>query len=186
MAKQKVAKEPVLQSWDAVDETLKRVREIDQAVAKKTADTNAAKKKLDEALKAFTKDLLTEKKRLEKDLSEYSTAHKADLLPLKSRAFPHGVIKFNLSRKTATRPGQTWETTLDKLLEKLGDKIEKFRALCAKYYIRVSFAIDRESALGDYVAKKISKAKLIELGIEIEEEDEFGYDTADAEARSVA
>lgn len=186
MAKKKPDPEPVLKSWDEVDAALARVRTIEQDIAKKTADVNAKKKKLDEDLKAFSKDLLAEKKRLEKDLEEFSTKHKTELLPLKSRAFPHGKIMFNLARKTVTLPSETWESTLEKLKAKIADKLARFQAVCDKLYLRVKLEIDRERALADYQAKKITKARLFELGIVINEDDAFGYETADEEAKSVA
>lgn len=101
MAKKKT--EPIFQTWEQVDDALKGISKIDQAVkiheAKMNDDINMIKTKV----QSITTPLLEEKALLENNIKEFTKANAAEFKDKKTKDFTFGQVGFRKSTSIVTR-----------------------------------------------------------------------------------
>ena len=182
-AKVKPSAAPFFTTWEQVDESLLRIREINTRVDKAQAAANAARAKADERLKEATLDDLAEKSRLEKDLEEFCVAQLPQMAPARSRKLNHGTIEFVASKELAQVTGFTWAAILNVLLSPVQNAVNALQEKLGRRYVRAKFELDKAAVTAAYNTNQLNDAKLAALGLQMKSKDNFGYRLADVDAQ---
>jgi phage host-nuclease inhibitor protein Gam len=173
---------PIFAGWADVDDALKQIGQLDLVIGKAETRANALKSKADDEL-AVVADQVNTKKRLEKDMEEYCTAHKDEILPAKSKRLNHGVVGFTASREVSQLKGFTWAAVLQVMLQPVQDALIKLIEKLGKRFVRVKCEVDKAAILAAHNAKQTTDAKLADLGVAVVDKDNFGYTLSDAKAQ---
>ncbi len=152
-------KKSTLENWEQVDESLRRLGEIERVVS---SAENRLNKRI-ETMKAETKEkaapLLEEKKSLEKDIERYCRENQADLGDRRSRDFTHGTIRFRKVSKVVMHSVKNTVASIKKIFPQRKDQL----------------LIVKESPNKDALGR-LEPDELSSIGCTVRESDEFGYD----------
>lgn len=160
MARKRVASEPVLRDWAAVDATLRDIRECRHALVELGVEKD---RRIDGIKDEYTRNavpLQNRIKRLEGDVKDYVDAHRAELCG-KSRVLTFGTVGYRLSSKLVIASS------------KVAEAIAALKAMGKDELVRTSETLDRQA-----LAKQ--PAELLEsIGAYVKQSDEFYYDVED-------
>jgi phage host-nuclease inhibitor protein Gam len=162
MSRQKVNEAPLLETWDSVDQALKRAGQISRIVQAAEAE---AQKAIDEATEKAAKktaELLAEKASIEKNLEAFCVYYRDRFGEKKSRELNFGTVGWRESSKVAFLKGWTQKKVVRKLQAL---RLEKF-------LIKKDPTVDKEAI------KKagLPAVKLKSYGVEIVTKDTFFYE----------
>ena len=152
MARKRVASEPVLRDWAAVDATLRDIRECRHALVELGVEKD---RRIDGIKDEYTRNatpLQNRIKRLESDVKDYVDAHRAELCG-KSRVLTFGTVGYRLSSKLVIASS------------KVAEAIAALKAMGKGELVRTSEALDRQA--------------LESIGAYVKQSDEFYYDVED-------
>ena len=150
--------EPELQSWEEVDGTLKKIRETEIAL---TDISTAAEKLILDIRQQAEEDAQQYKdriKRMELQVKEFTTAHRDEMLPAKSKEMTFGQVGFRKSTKII-------------LPQKLDRVITKLKKLGMGDCIITKETVDRD------ILKTYDEATILAVGASLKKEDTFWYET---------
>lgn len=158
MARQKASTEPVLTSWQEVDDGLRRIGEITAALDKANATLNEKIQKLRDEAETKCAGLAKEKLRLEKDIEEFTCSKRDEFKEKKSRPLTFGIVSFRIVRALHVKSNAF---TVEAIKRILGMNSLKF--------LRI-----QEKPNKDTLAE-LPDHELRPLGVIRRETDEFGY-----------
>ncbi len=150
--------EPELQSWEEVDGTLKKIRETEIAL---TDISTAAEKLILDIRQQAEEDAQQYKdriKRMELQVKEFTTAHRDEMLPAKSKEMTFGQVGFRKSTKII-------------LPQKLDRVITKLKKLGMGDCIITKETVDRD------ILKTYDEKTILEVGGTLKKADTFWYET---------
>ena len=159
MARKKVAAEPALRDWAAVDTALRDIRECRHALTELGVEKD---RRIDGIKDEYARNALPMQnriKRLEGDVKEYVDAHRAEL-DGKSRTLVFGKVGYRASSRLMLAPA------------KVAEAIAALKALGRKELVKTTEALDREAL------KKEPPEVLESIGAYIRTRDEFYYDVS--------
>lgn len=157
MARRKVATEPVLRDWAAVDNALRDLRECRHALTELGVERDRQLDALKDEYSRQALPLQNRVKRLESDIKEFVDTHRAELIG-KSRSLTFGRVGYRVSARLILAP------------TKVADAIAMLKSLGRKDLIKTSESLDRE-------ALRREPADLLEsIGAYVRSSDEFYYD----------
>lgn len=162
VARKKVATEPTLRDWAAVDTTLRDIRECQHTLTELGVDRD---RRIDGIKDWYAKNALqlqNRVKRLESDIKDYADAHRAELVG-KSRTLNFGKVGYRISSKLILAPA------------KVAEAIVALKALGKKELVKTVETLDREAL------KKQTPELLEQVGAYVKTKDEFYYDISDPE-----
>lgn len=116
MARKRIAAEPALRDWQAVDSALRDIRECRIALTELGAELERRRVAAQEDYNSTAQPLHNRIKRLEADVKEFVDAHRAELVG-KSRTLTFGTVGYR--RSSQLRLNQSAEDTIA-LLEAIG------------------------------------------------------------------
>lgn len=150
--------DPELKSWEEADNTLKQIREAEIALS--DISTTAEKLILDIRQQAEEdaqpyKDSI---KKMELQLKEFTTQHRADMLPAKSKEMTFGLVGFRVSTKVM-------------LPRKLERVITKLKKLGMADCIITKETVDKD------ILKTYDEKTIMEVGGTLKKTDAFWYET---------
>ena len=157
VARKKVASEPVLRDWTAVDVALRDLKECQYALTELGVELDRRIDGLKDDYNKNAQPLQNRIKRLEGDVKEYVDAHRAEL-DGKSRTLVFGKVGYRASSKLMLAPA------------KVAEAIAALKALGRKELVKTTETLDREAL------KKEPPALLESIGAYIRTRDEFYYD----------
>jgi phage host-nuclease inhibitor protein Gam len=160
VARKKVATEPTLRDWAAVDTTLRDIRECRHALVELGVERDRRIDGIKDEFAQTALPLQNRIKRLEADVKEYADAHRAEL-PGKSRKLTFGTIGYRASSRLVLAAN------------KAADAIEILKGLGKGTLIKTTETLDRESL------KRQPLDVLEAVGAYVKVSDEFYYDISD-------
>lgn len=161
MARVKPTAAPILETWEAVDQALKRVGQINRIIASVEADTQKTIDEAKEKAERRTADALAEKAVIEKNLEDFCSYYRDRFGDKKSRDLNFGVVGFRMASKLITLKGWNWKRVADKL-----------SALKLRQYLIEKVSVDKEAIK----KANIKEARLKAFGLAIEEKESFYYE----------
>lgn len=132
MARRKVATEPVLRDWAAVDNALRDLRECRHALTELGVERDRQLDALKDEYSRQALPLQNRVKRLESDIKEFVDTHRAELIG-KSRSLTFGRVGYRVSARLILAP------------TKVADAIAMLKSLGRKDLIKTSESLDREA-----------------------------------------
>lgn len=150
--------EPALKSWEEVDGTLKKIREAEIAL---TDISTAAEKMILDIKQQAEEDAQQYKdkiKQYELQVKEYTTIHRDEMLPAKSKEMAFGQVGFRMSTKVM-------------LPKKLDRVIAKLKKLGMGDCIITNETVDRN------ILKTYDEKTILEVGGTLKKSDAFWYET---------
>ncbi len=167
--RKKVDAEPVLKSWDEIEDAMIEIKRIDNFVAKTEARYDGKITDIKNGLAEMTEPQLKRKVRLEKDLEEFAEAHKDEVRSEKmerTKELNNGFMGFR------------WSPWSIKIVKK---KKEEVIALIKKArlhtWIRTKEEIDKEAVMKSFDAGKADNGKLARVCLKRDRKEEFWYTT---------
>ena len=135
MPRTKPNPEPVLKNWNAVDDALREIAEINRATARAESTMNKRiddiKAKFDDAMA----DGLARKARLEKDIEEFADANRADFGAAKTKRFTFGEVSYRIVHEIKPAARMTWIKVKDRLL---------MMGCIGQMYLKQKLTVDKE------------------------------------------
>lgn len=150
--------ELALKSWEEVDGTLKKIREAEIAL---TDISTAAEKMILDIKQQAEEDAQQYKdkiKQYELQVKEYTTIHRDEMLPAKSKEMAFGQVGFRMSTKVM-------------LPKKLDRVIAKLKKLGMGDCIITNETVDRN------ILKTYDEKTILEVGGTLKKSDAFWYET---------
>lgn len=181
-----VSDAPAIQTWEAADGVLARIRSLDADAARLEGEKEGKLAELKRQYDGPIKDLKTQSACLAKDLREFSELHRADMGKGKSMKLSSGVVGFregNLAVEPISK-SWTWKKVLACMLpEELVLKAVAYVAKlgCWGKYVRVDFEINKQAILED---KRLKPEKLREIGLRIDSVERWYYDVGQQPAQA--
>lgn len=170
MARKKVVENKAeIHSWDEADATLQRIAVLKSQIEERIAEYNAEEQKRRLIITQLNAPLEAEIAYLESGLKAFCENNRHDFGKLKSKELSHGTVGFRLSPpKVATKKGFTFSSALELIK----------RSIWKTEFIRTKEEIDKEAILLAYNRENatLSKEELAELGLEIKQDETFGYE----------
>lgn len=163
MARKKVAAEPALRDWAAVDTALRDIRECRHALTELGVEKD---RRIDGIKDEYARNALPMQnriKRLEGDVKEYVDAHRAELTG-KSKTLNFGVVGYRISSKLVLAAN------------KAAEAIAALKAMGKDSLVKTTETLDREAL------KKQPLDVLEQVGAYVKVMDEFYYDIGDQSA----
>lgn len=150
--------EPALKSWEEVDGTLKKIREAEIAL---TDISTAAEKMILDIKQQAEEDAQQYKDKIrqyELQVKEYTTIHRDEMLPAKSKEMAFGQVGFRMSTKVM-------------LPKKLDRVIAKLKKLGMGDCIITRETVDKD------ILKTYDEKTILEVGGTLKKSDAFWYET---------
>lgn len=150
--------EPALKSWEEVDSTLKQIREAEIALT--DISTTAEKLILDikQQAEEDAQQYKDKIKQYELQVKEFTTVHRDEMLPAKSKALTFGQVGFRMSTKII----------LPKKMERV---IAKLKKLGLGDCIITKETVDKD------ILKTYDEKTILEVGGTLKKTDAFWYET---------
>lgn len=161
MARKRVVTEPVLKSWQAVDDALRDIRECKHALTELDVEQARRIDAIKVECKNNAQPLNNRVKRLEADIKDFVDAHRTELTG-KSRTLTFGTVGYRLSSNL-------------KLNLSDADTIAMLEAMGRTEFIQVTKKLDKAAL------KKQSSEFLDKIDAWVKTTDGFGYDVTDPE-----
>ena len=157
-----------INSWEEADEALAEIAVMAEQINKEVSAYNEKEQKRREALTQKHAPLKTKITEIELGLEEFCLSHRDDFGKQKSKELTHGTVSFRFGTpKVKALKGWT-QTAILNLLEKISDWKDEF--------VRVSKTLNKEAVLTAVNQKRISNEGLKEFGMEVVQDETFGYD----------
>ncbi len=166
MVRSRVNNAPLLDSFEAVDRSIRRIGQIDSLVRTHEAKFQQIVDKEKERLVSNTSGLMEEKKRLEKDIQDFAEYYMDRFEGKKSRKLNFGLIGFRKTTKLVTVKGWTWNRVVGKL-----EELKLF------VFLKIHKSVDKEAVKNSGRTEQELKT----WGVQIETEDEFFYEVDEAQ-----
>lgn len=171
MAREKVKTTgAVLHSWDDVDLALARLAVVKSEKEEQKAKYNAEEQKRREELTLTQQPMETEIVSLELGIQKFCENNRQDFGKAKSRELKHGVVSYRTSTPSVqTKKGFTAASCIELV------KVSNYKDL----FIRTKLELNKEAILADYSKEeppKVTDADLSSLGLQVVQEETFGYD----------
>lgn len=150
--------EPELKSWEEVDSTLKQIREAEIAL---TDISTTAEKMMLEIKQQAEEDAQRHKdkiKQMELQVKEFTTIHRDEMLPAKTKEMTFGKVGFRMSTKVS-------------LPKKVDRVIAKLRKLGMGDCIITKETVDKD------ILKTYDEKTILEVGGILKKADTFWYET---------
>lgn len=150
--------EPTLRNWEEVDSTLKQIREAEIAL---TDISTTAEKMMLEIKQQAEEDAQQHKdkiKQMELQVKEFTTIHRDEMLPAKSKEMTFGKVGFRMSTKVS-------------LPKKVDRVIAKLRKLGMGDCIITKETVDKD------ILKTYDEKTILEVGGTLKKADTFWYET---------
>ncbi len=150
--------EPALKSWEEVDSTLKQIREAEIAL---TDISTTAEKLILDIKQQAEEDAQPHKdriKQLELQVKEFTTVHRDEMLPAKSKEMTFGQVGFRMSTRVI----------LPKKVERV---IAKLKKLGMGDCIITKETVDKD------ILKTYAETTILEVGGTLKKTDAFWYET---------
>jgi phage host-nuclease inhibitor protein Gam len=158
---------PVIDSFAAADQALLQLGQLESLLTKFEASLNTKIQKLRDEYELNTRTSVDLKEQIVIGLQEFCLQNEAEFTEPKTRVLTHGTIGF---RKTPPKLLMLKKFTAKIILD-LFRKNKKFTG-----FIRTKQEIDKEAIHTAYAAKELSDKALADVGIVIDQKDEFTYD----------
>ncbi|MDA4962637.1 host-nuclease inhibitor Gam family protein [Acinetobacter baumannii] len=152
----KSLKEPQLQSWEAVDQTLAQMADLNRDIALEEAACNEKVDKIKEATKERLKPLLERVKAHELQLKEFCDHRKTEFSQVKSKKLTHGSVGHRLSTSVSI-PDPVFTCQVLKQLQ-------------LDHCIRTKTEPDKEAI------KQLTPELIAEIGASVKSRNNFGYE----------
>lgn len=156
--------------------------ESDEMIASYNAEEAKRRKALDEKVAP----MLSKIKSLEQEMSLYCSEHREDFGKLKSKTLSNGLVSFRLGTpKVKSLSGFTLKSALQLIK----------RSIMKDDYIRTKEDINKDAILNDYNEAKAAEDEnalpvlaqtLSEVGLEVTQEETFGYEAKVASNKEAA
>lgn len=150
--------EPELRNWEEVDSTLKKMREAEIALS--DISTTAEKLILDikQQAEEDAQQYKDQIKKMELQIKEFTTVHRDEMLPAKSKEMTFGLVGFRMSTKVI-------------LPKKLDRVITKLKKLGMGDCIITKETVDKD------ILKTYDEKTILEVGGTLKKSDAFWYET---------
>lgn len=160
-------KEPQLKSWEAVNQTLASIAELNREIELEQSACNEKVDQLKTVSKEKIKPLLDRVKANELKLKEFCEARKSEFTQIKTKKLTHGSVGYRLST-TVSIPDPVFTCQVLKQLE-------------LEHCTRTKTEPDKEAI------KQLSPEQIAEIGASVNTRNTFGYDieTVDPKATAV-
>ncbi len=158
MARAKPSRDPVLQSWQQVDNSMRRIGEITATLDKANADLNKRIQTIRESVERTYADLAREKLRLEKDIEEFTCSRRDEFKEKKSKPLTFGIVSFRIVRKLLVKSNAFTVEAIKRIL-----------GLNALKYLHVQEKPNKETLA------ELEDQELRNLGVIRKITDDFGY-----------
>lgn len=145
--------EPLYQSWDDVDQGLRRMGEIDIRLTKLEGEMTLKLNEIRADYDAKAEGLKTERKVLEAEITLFAEAHKEEFARARSKELTFGSIAYRIVHKISVRS--------------IAATIAALKALGLDSYIRVVEQPDKEAMSG------LDAATLAKVGATLKTEDKL-------------
>lgn len=156
MARKKVSTEPMLSSWAAVDEAMRQIQKLEDAVLAQEMEMNRAIAKVKASCEKAAGPILAEIREFERQIKEFVTAYREELEG-KTRKLNFGSTGFRLSTKLVV-PG------------KPEDMVATLRRLGMEDCISVKEAVNKDAL------KQKPTEDILKTGAYLRQTDEFWYE----------
>ena len=166
-ARRKVILKSNLQSWDEVNESLRRIAEkqsyLDAVISKYNEAEARRRKALDEKVNPIKKEIAD----MELDLNLYCEEHKEEFGKKKSKELSNGIVGFRLGMpKLKTLKGFTWKAVLELIK----------RSVFKDDYIRTKEEVAKDKIIQDALTKQIDEDVLDTMGVQVMQDEAFYYE----------
>lgn len=162
----KTLKEPQLKSWEAVNQTLSDIAEINRDIELEQAACNEKVDQLKTESKDKLKPLLDRVKANELKLKEFCEARKSEFTQIKTKKLTHGSVGYRLST-TVSIPDPVFTCQVLKELQ-------------LEHCIRTKTEPDKEAI------KQLTPEQIAEIGASVNTRNSFGYDIATVDPTATA
>lgn len=149
-------KEPQLKSWEAVDQTMANIAELQRQINVEEANCNKQVDEIKDSSKQMIKPLQDQIKAFELQLKEFCEHRKAEFLKIKTKKLTFGAVGYRLST-TVSIPDPVF--TCNALKE-----------LNLNSCLRTKIEPDKEAI------KQLSATQLAEIGAKVNQKNVFGYE----------
>lgn len=167
MARTKVIVSSKLSSWEDVNEALRRIAEAKSAVEARTSAYNEEEARKREELDQYCNPLRTEISDLEEEMKLFCEEHRDEFAKKKSRELANGSVGFRTGTpKLKTLKGFTWSSVLELVK----------RSVFREQYLRTKEEVNKEQVIIDFAAKTVDNDALGHVGIEVTQDETFGYE----------
>ena len=136
-------------SWDSVDEALRRMAEIDIEVSEIDGTQTIEINKIKESCKALAKDIKTERKELGKRVTAFCDANKAEFAKKRSKELNYGKIGYRLVRSVS----------IPRAKDKIESLITSLKAFGLSSCVLVEEKVDRDEI------KNLDDGDIVKLGL---------------------
>ena len=157
MARTRLA-EPQLKSWEAVDQTLVQIAELNRDIGLEQSACNEQVDQIKAQSKEKVKPLLEQLKAHELKLKEFCDFRKAEFTQIKTKKLTHGAVGYRLST-TVSIPDPNFTCHV---LKELG----------LDDCLRTKIEPDKEAI------KQLTPEQIAEIGVSVNTRNSFGYDIA--------
>ncbi|MDR7653706.1 host-nuclease inhibitor Gam family protein [Acinetobacter junii] len=159
-------KEPQLKSWEAVNQTLASIAELNREIELEQSACNEKVDQLKTVSKEKIKPLLDRVKANELKLKEFCEARKSEFTQIKTKKLTHGSVGYRLST-TVSIPDPVFTCQVLKQLE-------------LEHCIRTKTEPDKEAI------KQLSPEQIAEIGASVNTRNTFGYDIETVDTKATA
>lgn len=170
MARKRVVESKAeIHSWNEADATLQRIAVLKSQMEERIAEYNAEEQQRRLVITKMNAPVETEILYLESGLKSFCENNRHDFGKLKSKELQHGTVNFRLSPpKVATKKGFTFGSVLELVK----------RSVWKSEFVRIKEELDKETILLASQREKatITSEELSALGLEIKQDETFGYD----------
>lgn len=149
-------KESAYQSWDEINQELKRLAELYTQRQKIEGKMNTSINKIKEHAEGQTSEILTEIKKIEKNIELFALQHRDEFTKKRTKKLNFGTISFRMTKKI-------WCPEKDIAIKSL-------KALNLDEYIRINESLDKDALLN------LDEITLGKAGITIKREDKVSIE----------
>lgn len=167
MRRKRVIIQSDLKSWDDVNETLRQIAELKSSLDGKVAIYNEDEARRRKELDEFCNPLRAKIELLEEEMKLFCEEHRVEFGNRKSKDLANGQVGFRLGTpKAKTLRGFTWNAVLNLIK----------RSIYKENYLRQKEEVNKEQIIIDHQTKTITNDDLRSIGIEVIQEETFGYE----------
>lgn len=116
-------KELAIKDWNELDNSLRRLCEIERDVTKQESRLNQAVEKLKDKHKQEAAPLIAERKQIERDIERFCEERKAEIGPAKSRKLTFGTVAFRQVTKLLIHAADATIAAIKQILPEREDEL---------------------------------------------------------------
>jgi len=159
-------KEPQLQSWEAVDQTLAQLADLQRDIELEQAVCNEQVGQIKENSKKKLEPLLERMKGHELKLKEFCSHRKSEFTHVKTKKLTHGSVGYRLSTKVMI-PDPNFTCRI-------------LKELALVHCIRTKTEPDKEAI------KQLTPEQIADIGVSVKTSNSFGYEIATVDPAATA